>query len=439
MLANSCHSPCSQRQSNTHAIFHEFPTQKHRAQTSSRHSAPTSSHCLREGAPSGPPNRHDGMRVEAGWRPQSGEAEQHPEQNQPSWKSLGRMQREDLTAQRQPWVLEASTNSPTWWGLAGARNLVPSGSATSESEGQTQDLKEAKGKIHVTTFITQQRNFPDEPSGTGLALLEAISWLFKGRLFWVPLKTRGIAIRGKEIKSTLISSISGASHLPNLRMFPMCCFLSLPASPRAWRPGSLGLGKWKCGFTYAGLYLWDAREDNTMAQSFPTTMAAKGNSKFIIGIPVAAFFKRGIKTLKSIQEHCLCNLRREALGTGACARRLPSCSQERFPRRSSGRLAPWLLALRKASPVQEAGIAGLPAWGSPLYTRLLQMKAALTGARCREKREQRPCFLLHSQPGQGVLPSEPLRFKVDFAQREWVYWKVLRLRGILGPGRIKLL
>ena len=42
--------------------------------------------------------------------------------------------------------------------------------------------------------------------------------------------------------------------------------------------------------------------------------------------------------------------------------------------------APRLQALGKASLVQEAGIAGLPALGSPLHARLLQIKAALTGA-----------------------------------------------------------
>lgn len=127
-----------------------------------------------------------------------------------------------MTAQRAPEVLEASTNSPN------------PGSSTNGSEGQTQDLKEVKGKSHVTTFTIQQHNFPDKLSRIGLALLEAISWLFKGRLSQVTLKTRGIAIRGEEIKSTLISSISGASHLPSLRMFPMCCFLSLPDSAWDW-------------------------------------------------------------------------------------------------------------------------------------------------------------------------------------------------------------
>lgn len=82
------------------------------------------------------------------------------------------------------------------------------GSSINGSEGQTQGFKKVEGKIRVTTFTIQQYNFPDKLSRVELPLLETISWLFKGRLSQVTLKTRDISIRGEEIKSTLISSIS---------------------------------------------------------------------------------------------------------------------------------------------------------------------------------------------------------------------------------------
>lgn len=155
-----------------------------------------------------------------------------------------------LPRERVPEVLETSPNSPTW---GGSREPQCTLGHQLGCQGHTQDLKEAEGKIHVTIFTIQQHNFPDRLSRIELALLEAISWLFKGRLSWVTLKTRDIAIRGKEIKSSLISSISGPATYQVWECSPRAASWACLTVPGI---GSLDLGKQKYGFTYAGLYLW---------------------------------------------------------------------------------------------------------------------------------------------------------------------------------------
>lgn len=104
--------------------------------------------------------------------------------------------------------------------------------------------------------------------------------------------------------------------------------------------------------------------DNTMAQSSPTPMAAEGISQFIIGITVVAFFKRGIKTLKSIQEPCLCNLRMGDIINGACALALVFL-RKIFSAFLGEKWTPWLHLGKHL--IQEVCSEGFPALGSPLY------------------------------------------------------------------------
>lgn len=131
---------------------------KYRAQTSSHLSALTSSHRLWEGPPSSPPDRHNGLRAKAGWTLQREEAEQHPKAGLACTEVLG--ENAERGSDRTETAPECWRPPPTArLGVGGWREhgtLVPSGSATNASEGQTQDLREAIGKIHVTTVITQQ-------------------------------------------------------------------------------------------------------------------------------------------------------------------------------------------------------------------------------------------------------------------------------------------
>ena len=225
-------------------------------------------------------------------------------------------------------------------------------------------------------------------SRIGLAFLEAVSWLFKGRLSQVTLKTKDVAIRAKEIKSTLISSISRPATYQVWECSPRAASWACLTVPGI---GTLDLGKQKYGFTYAGLYLWEMHGMITQRLNrLPPQWLQNGISEFIIGIAVVAFFKEGSKHWNPSKSPAPVTWERAAFINGVHTRHLPSCPWERFPQHSSAQLTwegtactrGWYCRL----PCSRLCLISLGCW---------QVKVALTEVHFQEQRRWGPfCFCM---------------------------------------------